>query len=387
MSTNSRAHRHGESGQALAMVVLAFVALLGMTGIIIDGGNAWAQQRITQNASDAVAEAGAVVLVQRMGGTTKTDADVLAAVNAAGTNNQLGSAPEAFYTNVNGELLTSGGAITSNENAAAQVGGGSIPSGAAGVFARGSRPFQSYIARIVGATTFTANAEATAVAGVLTGICPASAGCGVLPVTFPVVVSTCDNTNGLVPGSAPWPLVSPANANSTNMAIVPLCQNGPGAVGWLDLGGGNLADQINTPTNASFDVPTWLQTQSGNMNNVETEFNAYIGDEVLLPLFDGTCKVQPSGTLLGDCPAGQEGVGNNTYYHVPKFTGFLLDRAYISGANHPECNSSPGQPFVGGNGSTGCLKGWFIRYVTEGPVGGGNVGSTDPAALGVQLIH
>ena len=51
-----------ESGQALAIVAIAMTTLLLAVGLTIDGGNAFAQQRATQNGGDASSLAGAVVL-------------------------------------------------------------------------------------------------------------------------------------------------------------------------------------------------------------------------------------------------------------------------------------------------------------------------------------
>ena len=42
-------------------------------------------------------------------------------------------------------------------------------------------------------------------------------------------------------------------------------------------------------------------------------------------------------------------------------------------------------PFVSGNGSDGCIAGWFVRYVTTGPVGSGSINNGE--AIGVQLIR
>ncbi len=39
---------------------------------------------------------------------------------------------------------------------------------------------------------------------------------------------------------------------------------------------------------------------------------------------------------------------------------------------------------IAGNGSSSCLVGWFVRYITAGPVGSGSIGNSD--AIGVQLI-
>ena len=59
------------------------------------------------------------------------------------------------------------------------------------------------------------------------------------------------------------------------MSIVPLCKNGPGGVGWLDMGCGGDHQAIRSPTRATaaFDIPTWLHTSPGNVNNVESDVN------------------------------------------------------------------------------------------------------------------
>ena len=68
---------------------------------------------------------------------------------------------------------------------------------------------------------------------------------------------------------------------------------------------------------------------------------------------------------------------------------------YLSYSNHPtnslcEQTTSPtyGTSMVnitGGNGSSSCMAGWFVRYVTSGPVGGGAINNGE--AIGVQLIR
>lgn len=50
------------SGQVLVIVSLSMIALLGMVGLAIDGGNLYAQRRQVQNAADAGALAGARVM-------------------------------------------------------------------------------------------------------------------------------------------------------------------------------------------------------------------------------------------------------------------------------------------------------------------------------------
>lgn len=381
-------NRFGSRGQVLPLMALAMVAIVGMVALVVEGGNAFAQQRITQNAADATANAGTVVLAERLGGAPRTDANVAAAVSAVAGLNDL-AAPIAYYTDIAGNLLASDGSPAASTATAKQVGSGDpIPPNTAGVQAGGTRAFGTFFAGVLGFSQFNASADATVVTGILDGVCPAEAGCGILPVTFPVLIETCDGQSDLIPGEDEWALVGIDGRTGDNEAIVPLCTTAPGSVGWLDLGPGNLAEEIENPTNQAFDVPTWLQTQPGNVSSVEDEINDnYAGEVVLIPMFDGTCRVQPTGTALSDCPNGQEGVGNNTWYHIPKFTAFFLDQAYVQGNVTGPCNSPPGSPFVGGNGAVNCMKGWFIRYITQGPVISGAVDPTNPTAIGIQLIR
>jgi Flp pilus assembly protein TadG len=383
----SSPHSH-ERGQVLPFMALAMVAIVAMVALVLEGGNAFAQQRITQNAADAAANAGAVVLAERLGGAVRTDGNVQTAVNQVATANTL-LAPVAYYTDIGGRLLASDGSFAASKASAKVVGSGDpIPSNTAGVQAGGTRSFDTFFAGVLGFGQFNASAEATVVTGILDGICPAEAGCGILPVTFPVLVETCDGQSDLIPGENEWAIVGIDARTGANEAIVPLCTTAPGSVGWLDLGPGNLAQEIVTPTNGSFDLPTWLQTQPGNVSSVESEINDnYAGEIVLIPMFDGTCRVQPAGTALSDCPNGQEGVGNNSWYHIPKFTAFFLDEAFVQGNVTGPCNSAPGSPFVGGNGAVNCLKGWFTRYITQGPVISGPIDPANPTAIGIQLIR
>jgi hypothetical protein len=383
-------------GQVLVLVALGMVALLGMVAIVVDGGNAWVQQRGTQNGTDSAAEAGAVVLVQMFGGAPMPtapatwDGKVKAAVQAAASSGQNNlTSVTAYYTDVSGNLLTTAGATTTDVNSAAKVGGvTTIPTGAAGVEALGIRTFSTYFAGVVGLANFTTPASATAVAGALTG----ESGGPIMPVTFPETITTCSGNSSLIPGTAPWVIIDP-NATPTQVtpateSIVPLCNTAPGSVGWLDLGGGqqNLEDEITNPT-TTITVPGWFQTKTGNANNVDTALNTlYDGKQILLPLFDGTCKNQPGGPSLSSCANVGTGTGNTTWYHIPYLDAFLLGHAYIQGNNFPDCNSDPGQPYVGGNGKTGCLKGWFVKGALSGTVTGIDSGTPAAAVLGVQLI-
>ena len=81
-SSDSLGRQSGDRqrGQTLVLTALSLVALMAAVGLLLDGGNAYAQQRGTQNGADAAANAGADVLAQRLAGAAETDVQVLAAV-------------------------------------------------------------------------------------------------------------------------------------------------------------------------------------------------------------------------------------------------------------------------------------------------------------------
>lgn len=385
-----RDRSRSDQGQILVIVGVGLIAMIAMVGLVIDGGNAWGEQRQAQNAADAMANAGATVIAQHIKGATKTSGDVGCAVEAAASLNEVTN-PTAVYTDVYGVV------ITPEVQVAACGGGGGIPSSAQGVKAQGDRDFDTYLMRVVGISNLTASADATSVAGLLTGTCVASSGCGLLPVTFPLTITACDGTNQQVQiGSAQYPIVDPSTANPSNEVIIPICSAGPGAVGWLDFGCGNLASTISNPCDVSFPLPTWMHTEPGNTNSLDDTINGLFAgpllgvpddSQVTIPINDNTCNTDP-GANQPTCPGGNgSGNGNNFYYHIPKIASFMLDRVYTSGSNSAECNVAPGQPFIGGNGATGCFKGWFIQYSDQGPVGAGATGPNDPGIIGIQLIR
>lgn len=60
--------RQKPRGQVLIIVTLALVAIIGVAGLAIDGGNAFVDRRNAQNAADAAALAGAVIRINTPGG-------------------------------------------------------------------------------------------------------------------------------------------------------------------------------------------------------------------------------------------------------------------------------------------------------------------------------
>src|SRR3954471_5839322 len=90
--------RSGIRGQVIPFAALAMVAIIALAALVLEGGNAYAQQRQTQNAADAAANAGAAVLAQRFGDASLSDSDVDNAVGTTATTNGLATWT-GFYTN------------------------------------------------------------------------------------------------------------------------------------------------------------------------------------------------------------------------------------------------------------------------------------------------
>jgi hypothetical protein len=391
----NRSSRRGAEGQILVIAAGAMVAIVVMVGLVIDGGAVYAQQRLAQNGSDAISTAATLVIAENLGSATdiRNQHDVYTAANDIAIKDGL-AGWTGVYTDDTGVPLSPQVNVTDTPAA--------IPADARGVRAGGSRVVETTFSRVVGFDQLTATAEATVVAGKASGECTLDEfdACTLLPVTFPVQTYECDTHGDLIPGTgtwigapppgadptAPyWPLVGAEDlpggtfpdGNPATEAILPLCKsanNGSGAFGWLDLDPGipNLGQEITGPLTVTVDIPDWFQTQSGNPNSVEAELNAYLHQRVLIPLNNGACRVDPGTATV--CPIGMEGkdpVGNNTWYYVHTLGNFYIDKVFVQGSNTSNCASPPGHPLVPittGGGFLGCLKGWFINYVSSGPI-------------------
>jgi Flp pilus assembly protein TadG len=354
-------------------LALALVVLLGGAALVIDGGNAFAQQRATQNGADAAAEAGAVGLAQNFLGVAQTDAEILAAIQLSAANNGV-DLLAAYYTDIRGNLL-SGSPKPGDLDSAPP------PAAAFGVAATTQRTVSTVLASVVGLTTIKPTADATAIMGPIKA-CVFAEGCALLPVTVMPTISTCDGTNKIVPSTTEW-----LQDNST-VYILPLCSGGPGNVGWIDWtppsgGFSDVIESIEKPNNPDIVLPSWgYVTQTGNSNAIglEDAINAYSGQVVLIPLFNVTCDSEPDASKVGTpyapdygCPAGHlGGNGTNQWYRFPYVGALQLcapgicdsvvapdgtthdytQGAYINGGN-AVCGS--------GNGSTGCLVGRFVE--------------------------
>ena len=214
------ARSHGERGQMIVLFVLASTVILLAVGLVIDGGNALAQRRESQNASDFAALAGARVVAEWVAGDTSngTDANVQAAiVNSLNAN---GATPVTFGS-PNGPIY-----ITKTGSANGFVGtitGGAIPTGTVGVSVASSRSFTPFFLGVIGVGNWTASTVATAKGGYSLAGPPGD--------VFPVGVSQATyDTFPLCSGDVG------SSAVCEPLHLTPGSLNIPGGFGWLKFG-------------------------------------------------------------------------------------------------------------------------------------------------------
>jgi hypothetical protein len=374
-----------ERGQVLVIVGVGMILFVLMVGLVVDGGHAWGEQRDTQNASDAAAEAGALKLAENLSFKACQDnpaqcnnltppapngnAEVRAAVIAAASGRHV-TVEEAWYTDYFGARVGGSPLIGS-----APLAGGPAPTDAEGVEVTGVKTFDTYIAKVIGMNQMTARTPAVAVSGYIDKVGRGN----VLPVTIPVNVTTCSNTNGVQNGGAAWPLNQPQ--------IVPLCSSGPGNVGWLDWepphgGTSELADAILHPNNPELAIPGWyFVAETGNVSasQVQDALMTYApgNQEVIIPLFDATCADEPPDATRTACTTGP-GTGQNEWYHLAGWVSFDLEWVDLNGGARV-CGS--------GNGSTGCMQGEFRSATYDGTIRRAGPGESVLSLTGIKLIR
>jgi hypothetical protein len=201
--------RRREHGQAIALLAIALAAVVAGVGIVVDGGYAFAQRRVSQNAADFAAMAGTRIIGQKHTGRpagTGTAANVTAAIQSALAANEA-VLEDAQYVDEAGLPLGS------------VVGASQIPPDAFGVVVSARTDWHPFLLGILGITDWAATSEATAKT---TG---EANGGGVMPVGIQDTVyndlDTCDLTS----------LVPCVEQSLTSGRL-----NIPGGFGWLSFG-------------------------------------------------------------------------------------------------------------------------------------------------------
>lgn len=409
MTTPIPEDRPRQRGQVIVIVAVAMTAMLAAVALVIDGGNAYAQQRRTQNGIDAAAEAGATQLARLMVGVAIVDADVKTAVDLEAAANDITTVGSAQYTDLAGTVL-------------GNVGAGTIPPGTQGVKVGGSRDFKTYVGGIVGLSQWKASAEATAV----TGFAEDTGFGGVIPLTFPILLTQCESGGGSTKLYFPDdgivdPPDNPAFGTSwpfgpLNRVAIPLCSNGPGNVGWIDWdsGGGGVAQLtkwiLGQIPNPPISTPHWYEiTETGGKTALDAPMDTLEGTDITIPIFHaeadnpatpaneeliGTCDAPPANPrdAIGDCPPADIGANGQGWYFLETFATFHLEHSYIQGNHQAECNDpalvSSASPTGSGNPVNNCLIGYFKdKVVAKNMTVGSSTATSEFTPLAIQLIH
>jgi Flp pilus assembly protein TadG len=202
----TRDQRPREQGQALVVFVLALVAIIAVTGLVLDGGSAFSQRRQEQNVADLAVMGAAIA-------HANTPGDYFARQFAGVTRGHEVAADNGYVTGV----------------ASTNVAVASVPIGSSGVryTVTVTRPHRNNFAGLLGQPSWNVSATATAVAGI------PNAAMGAMPIIFnqKVFQKTPDHDPNALeeysePGTGPEDV--PQDATSFNWTVYCLA-NGLGA--------------------------------------------------------------------------------------------------------------------------------------------------------------
>lgn len=141
-----------ERGQVLAIFALALVAIIAMTGLVLDGGSTFVQRRDMQNIADSAAMAAAYDFLN-----TGSESSAVAAAQANALANGYPNGTAGIVVN-------------------ASVGNGTM--GSKTVTVSVTKPHQNHFAGIVGMPSWNVSTTATSIAG------PPNAAIGAMPIIF-----------------------------------------------------------------------------------------------------------------------------------------------------------------------------------------------------------
>jgi len=329
-----------ERGQNLLIFAVLIVVLVGLAGLVIDGGFSLSKRREAQNAADAGALAGAAVLCQ--GGTT-TAAEAKAIDYAVNRNNA-----STAGVNFGNDVIT----VTT------------------------TIPHETFLMKIFGTNVVTTTATASAGCYIpcdLKGVLPVAWACQ--PPAGVPGVNSCgiDYYDPEDPTHIPWYVVMdsqslsddfyckdpPNNTFQPDLLDCDLNNDGINDVmaggnrSWLDLSGGGggaaeLRDWIWNGYGGDIRTHTWFGGQAGVENSVFQAVGDIIGTVVWLPVFDSYCEGDPLTvcpgryhTDLTDPPytGGHDkivysGGTSQVYFHVIQFSAFRITCVVAPGVPH-----------------------------------------------------
>jgi hypothetical protein len=136
--------RPRQAGQILAVFVLGITALIAASGLVLDGGETFAQRRAMQNTADLAAVAGANAYLNSSGSVATKRATAIAAARANATKNGYTTGVNSTTVDVSSVLMSAGITMTVDIN----------------------RPHLNKFARVMGMNSWNVSVTASAISGV-----------------------------------------------------------------------------------------------------------------------------------------------------------------------------------------------------------------------------
>ena len=249
--------RGREGGQIIVIFALALVAIIGMVGLVIDGGGAFAQRREEQKVADIAAVAGANAYMNAgtdAGVNVRTTAAIAAAQAAASRNGYTHGTGGAVVT-VDVELQSSGARVRVGMTA----------------------PHENSFARVMGMNSWDVSVSAAADAGLV------DTGYGAAPWTMNINAFNAD-------GSPKYTSANPQDFGESN-GDYPTSQLD---IAWTDFNGNNnvntnevrgIIDGSNVVTEAINENQYIGQHNQGNHTALYGDVNQYLaGEDVPVPI-------------------------------------------------------------------------------------------------------
>ena len=252
MSSGRKAGREREQGQILVLFALSMVVIIGMVGLVLDGGGAFAQRRTEQNAADLAALAGANAYLNTSGNVATRTAAAQAAALASATSNGYTNGVDGAVVTTPVVTLRQSGATVSLSITATHV---------------------NSFARVLGATSWDVSVTATALAGTV------DTGIGAGPWTMSIEAFYAD-------GTPKYTKDNPAEFGEVN-GDYPVSATD---LSWTDYNGANNVntvevDSIIAGTNvitATFQFDQYMgQHNQGNHSTLYQSVNTLMRDEVV----------------------------------------------------------------------------------------------------------
>jgi hypothetical protein len=172
--------REDERGQALPLFVLMLIALLAATGLVVDVGGAWAQERSQQKVSDVAALAGATT--EANGGTRQAIID--AAIASAVANGYPAAEVQVNIPPTSGKYGPGGSGYSANDCSTSAA----YPCWVEVII---TRPHNNYFAGIIGQGNWDVAARGVAVGGIANAVVN-----GIAPIMFNEEAVNPDNDPG-----------------------------------------------------------------------------------------------------------------------------------------------------------------------------------------------